>query len=68
MEAAIAKLYLSESFVKSCQDAIQIHGGYGYTTEFELGEGVEGRCQQHPFRVPRTSEIQKNIIAKYLGL
>ena len=35
MEAAIAKLYLSECFVQSSQDAIRIHGGYGYMTEYE---------------------------------
>ena len=36
MEAAIAKLYLSECFVQSSQDAIRNHGGYGYMTEFEV--------------------------------
>jgi len=36
MEAALAKLYLSECFVQSSLDAIRIHGGYGYMTEFEV--------------------------------
>src|SRR3990172_6436967 len=36
MEAAIAKLYLSECFVQSSLDAIQIHGGDGDMTEFEV--------------------------------
>ena len=36
MDAAIAKLYASESFVKSCLDAIQVHGGSGFMTELEL--------------------------------
>src|SRR5262245_18890462 len=35
MEAAMAKLYISESFVQSCLYAVQIHGGYGYMTEFD---------------------------------
>jgi alkylation response protein AidB-like acyl-CoA dehydrogenase len=36
MEAALAKLYLSECFVQSSLDAIRTYGGYGYTTEFEV--------------------------------
>ncbi len=66
MEAALAKLYLSESWVQSCLDAVQIHGGYGYTTEYEverdLRDAVGGTLYSG------TSEIQRNIIARYLGL
>lgn len=66
MEAAIAKLYLSEAFVKSCLDAIQVHGGYGFMTEFqferELRDSVGGTLYSG------TSEIQRNIIARHLGL
>lgn len=66
MEAAMAKLYLSESFVKSCLDAIQVHGGYGFMTEFpferELRDSVGGTLYSG------TSEIQRNIIARHLGL
>ncbi|MFC1658431.1 acyl-CoA dehydrogenase family protein [Candidatus Omnitrophota bacterium] len=66
MEAAIAKLYLSESLVKSCLDAIQIHGGYGYTTEYELERDLRDAVGSTLYS--GTSEIQKNIIAQYLGL
>ena len=66
MEAAIAKLYLSESWVKSCLDAVQIHGGYGYTTEFELERDLRDSIGSTIYS--GTSEIQKNIIARYLGL
>jgi hypothetical protein len=66
LEAAMAKLYISESFVKSCLDAIQIHGGYGYTTEYpyerELRDAVGSTLYSG------TSEIQRNIIARKLGL
>jgi len=66
MDAAIAKLYLSEAWVQSCLDAIQIHGGYGYTTEYELErdlrDAVGGKLYSG------TSEIQRNIIARALGL
>lgn len=66
MDAAIAKLHLSESWVQSCLDAIQIHGGYGYMTEFELErdlrDAIGGRLYSG------TSEIQRNVIAAQLGL
>ncbi len=66
MDAAIAKLHLSEVWVQSCLDAIQIHGGYGYMTEFELErdlrDSIAGRIYSG------TSEIQRNIIASKLGL
>ena len=35
-EASIAKLYVSEACIQSCLDAIQIHGGYGYMTEYQM--------------------------------
>jgi alkylation response protein AidB-like acyl-CoA dehydrogenase len=66
MDAAIAKLYLSESWIKSCLDAIQIHGGYGYTTEFELERDLRDSLASTLYS--GTSEIQRNIIARYLGL
>ena len=66
MEAAIAKLYLSESWIKSCLDAVQIHGGYGYTTEYELERDLRDSVAGTIYS--GTSEIQKNIIARYLGL
>lgn len=66
MDAAIAKLYLSECFVQSCLDAVQIHGGYGYMTEFgierDLRDSISGTLYSG------TSEIQRNIIAAWLGL
>jgi alkylation response protein AidB-like acyl-CoA dehydrogenase len=66
MEAAMAKLYVSESFVQSALDAVQIHGGYGYTTEYEhermLRDAVASRIYSG------TSEIQRNLIARLLGL
>lgn len=66
MDAAIAKLYLSEAWVKSCLDAIQIHGGYGYTTEFELERDLRDSIGGTLYS--GTSEIQRNIIAHELGL
>jgi alkylation response protein AidB-like acyl-CoA dehydrogenase len=66
MEAALAKLYLSESFVQSGLDAIRTLGGYGYMTEFEverdLRDAIGGTIYSG------TSDIQRNIIARLLGL
>jgi alkylation response protein AidB-like acyl-CoA dehydrogenase len=66
MEAAVAKLYLSECFVQSSLDAIRIHGGYGYMTEFEverdLRDSIGGTLYSG------TSDIQRVIIARMMGL
>jgi hypothetical protein len=66
MDAALAKLYLSECFVESSLDAIRVHGGYGYMTEFEiereLRDAVGGTLYGG------TSDIQRNIVAGFLGL
>jgi alkylation response protein AidB-like acyl-CoA dehydrogenase len=63
-EASMAKLFSSEVATRVCNDAMQVHGGYGYTREFdierhlrdvklcEIGEG--------------TSQVQRMVIAKHL--
>jgi len=63
-EAAIAKLFASEMCMRVCDQAVQIHGGYGYMREYEverylrdaklleIGEG--------------TSEIQRMVIASQI--
>ena len=65
-EAAVAKLWLSEAFAQSSMDALRIHGGYGYTTEFEverdLRDAIGGTLYSG------TSDIQRNIIARHLGV
>jgi len=66
MEAALAKLYLSEAWVASCLDAVRIHGGYGFMTEFELERDL--RDSIGGVLYSGTSDIQRNIIARYLGL
>lgn len=66
LDAAIAKLYLSENFVQSCLDAIQIHGGYGYMTEFGIERDLRDSVASTIYS--GTSEIQRNIIAAWLGL
>jgi len=65
-EAAMAKLFASEMAMRAARNAIQIFGGYGYTSEYpleryfrdiklcEIGEG--------------TSEVQRMVISRQLGL
>ncbi|MEW6202501.1 MAG: acyl-CoA dehydrogenase family protein [bacterium] len=62
MEASIAKLFISEVGMRSAEDAVQIHGGYGYMKEYPV---------EHGFRNAKlgtigggTSEIQRNIISR----
>lgn len=66
LESAVAKAFVSEANVRTHLDAVQIHGGYGYTTEFgierSLRDAVGGTIYSG------TSEIQRRIIARYLGL
>jgi alkylation response protein AidB-like acyl-CoA dehydrogenase len=64
-EAAMAKLYASDTAMQAALEAVQIHGGYGYTDEYvvsrffrdakilQIGEG--------------TNEIQRLVIARLLG-
>ncbi len=66
MEEALAKLYLSESFVESSLDAVKVHGGYGYMTEFEVERDVRDAIGGTLYS--GTSDIQRNIIARLLGL
>jgi len=63
-EASVAKAYTNEIAVSVCNDALQIHGGYGYTREFPVERmlrDARGLCIGDG-----TTQIQKNIIAKHL--
>jgi alkylation response protein AidB-like acyl-CoA dehydrogenase len=64
MEAALAKLHISDCWVKSCEAAIQIHGGYGYMTEYEIERELRDAIGSRLYS--GTSEIQRNIIASLL--
>ncbi|MFH8486795.1 acyl-CoA dehydrogenase family protein [Streptomyces longisporoflavus] len=64
MEAGMAKLFASETAMKIALDAVRIHGGYGYSTEFD----VERYFRDAPLMIvgEGTNEIQRNVIAKQL--
>ncbi len=64
MEAGMAKLYASEVAAEITLDAIRIHGGYGYSTEYD----VERYFRDAPLMIvgEGTNEIQRNVIAGQL--
>jgi alkylation response protein AidB-like acyl-CoA dehydrogenase len=66
LDAAIAKLFVSESLVQTAMGAVQIHGGYGYMTEFEVERALRDAVGSTIYS--GTSEMQRNIIARWLGL
>ena len=66
LEAAIAKLGISDAWVRCAEDAIQIYGGSGYM--WETGIERELRDAMGSRIYSGTSEIQRNIIASMLGL
>ena len=63
-EAAMAKLFASEMAEKVCSDAIQVHGGYGYVSDFPVERIYRDVrvCQIYE----GTSDIQKILIARAL--
>ncbi|MET7511682.1 acyl-CoA dehydrogenase family protein [Streptomyces albidoflavus] len=64
MEAGMAKLHASETAMQIALNAVRIHGGYGYSTEFE----VERYFRDAPLMIvgEGTNEIQRNVIASQL--
>ena len=66
LESALVKLYLSECHVRSSLDALQIHGGYGYTTEYELERDVRDALGSKLYS--GTTELQYELAARCLGL
>lgn len=64
-EATAAKLYASEMVEKVASDAVQIHGGYGYMTEYLVSRIYRGAKVLQI--VEGTSEVQRMIIGRILG-
>ncbi|ORW20507.1 acyl-CoA dehydrogenase family protein [Mycobacterium palustre] len=64
MEAGMAKLFASETAMEIALNAVRIHGGYGYSTEFD----VERYFRDAPLMIvgEGTNEIQRNVIASQL--
>src|SRR5699024_4177112 len=64
MEAGMAKLFASETAMEIALNSVRIHGGYGYSTEFD----VERYFRDAPLMIvgEGTNEIQRNVIAGQL--
>jgi butyryl-CoA dehydrogenase len=64
MEAGMAKLFASETAMQIALDAVRVHGGYGYSTEYS----VERYYRDAPLMIvgEGTNEIQRNVIAAQL--
>lgn len=64
MEAGMAKLFASEIAMEIALNAVRIHGGYGYSTEYD----VERYFRDAPLMIvgEGTNEIQRNVIARQL--
>jgi alkylation response protein AidB-like acyl-CoA dehydrogenase len=64
MEAGMAKLFASEAAMQIALDAVRVHGGYGYSTEYD----VERYFRDAPLMIvgEGTNEIQMGVIAKQL--
>jgi alkylation response protein AidB-like acyl-CoA dehydrogenase len=64
MEAGMAKLFASETAMQIALNAVRIHGGYGYSTEFD----VERYFRDAPLMIvgEGTNEIQRTVIARQL--
>ncbi|WP_433634054.1 acyl-CoA dehydrogenase family protein [Nocardia sp. CA-120079] len=64
MEAGMAKLFASETAMEIALNAVRVHGGYGYSTEFD----VERYFRDAPLMIvgEGTNEIQRGVIARQL--
>ena len=64
LEAGMAKLFASETAMQVALDAIRVHGGYGYSTEFD----VERYFRDAPLMIvgEGTNEIQRDVIVRQL--
>jgi alkylation response protein AidB-like acyl-CoA dehydrogenase len=66
LDAAMTKLFVSESLVETALDTVRVFGGYGVMTEYgverALRDSIPGTLYSG------TNDIQRNIIARWLGL
>lgn len=66
LDASISKLFVSEALVRTAMETLQVFGGYGFLTEYEVERAVRDAVGSRLYS--GTSEVQKNIIAGWLGL
>ena len=63
IDTSIFKLYVSEAYIKTCRDAMQIFGGYGYTKEYDIERELRDALACSIYS--GTNEMQKNTIYNF---
>ena len=66
IDSALLKLHMSENFIASSLDSVRNHGGQGYLSENEVERNLRDAVGGVIYA--GTSDIQRNIISKLLGL
>jgi alkylation response protein AidB-like acyl-CoA dehydrogenase len=62
----MTKLFVSESLVAAALATVHVHGGYGFMVETEVERALRDAVGATIYS--GTSEMQRNIIARWLGL
>lgn len=65
-EASIFKLYVSEHYIKTCREALQIFGAYGYTKEYDMERELRDALASSIYS--GTNEMQRNTIYKMIPM
>lgn len=60
LETSVFKLFVSENYIKTCRDAVQIFGAYGYTKEYDMERELRDALACSIYS--GTNEMQKNTI------
>ena len=63
--ASIAKLYVSDAWVQTCIDSVQLRGGYGFMTDYQVERDLRNAVGSTLYS--GTSDIQRALIARSLG-
>lgn len=66
LDIALVKLHLGECLVESAGDALQLRGGYGYMKEYGIEREVRDAFASRIYS--GTSDIQRNLVARALGI
>jgi alkylation response protein AidB-like acyl-CoA dehydrogenase len=66
LDAAMAKLFVSESLLRTALDTVRTYGGYGYMAEYEVERALRDAVASTLYS--GTNDMQRNIIARWLGL
>jgi hypothetical protein len=66
LDAAVTKVFTSESLVKTAMDTVQVFGGYGYVADYHVERILRDAVASTIYS--GTNEMQRSIIARWLGL